>query len=133
VRANGFGVSGHRSQAELAHSLGVRLDSGVPHSRITRLRSSQVNIIHQTAQGLNDLGVYLNHDLPVIAFVQAKELPHWRGRWSQHAVVIVGIDQDNVYLLDPAAQSSVITVTHDDFLLAWDEMKFSYAVISKRS
>jgi predicted double-glycine peptidase len=52
---------------------------------------------------------------------------------SQHAVVIVGIDQDNVYLLDPAAQSSVITVTHGDFLLAWDEMKFSYAVISKRS
>ncbi len=118
-------------QAELSRLLGTRPDIGTPHSRITRLRSDSIQVVYQEANGLADLRDWLNRDLPIIVFVQASELPHWRIR-SQHAVVAVGIDQDAVYVLDPGITAPVIAIPLDDFLLAWEEMDLTYAVIAKR-
>ena len=69
--------------------------------------------------------------MPVIAFVQMRELPHWQGHWSQHAVVVLGLDQIAVHVLDPAASAQVIAVPVNDFVLAWEEMDWAYAVIAK--
>ena len=120
-----------RSQTELARLMGTHPQAGTPYSRITRLRSNKINIAYQRASGLDDLAKWLERQSPVIAFVQMRELPHWQGHWSQHAVVVVGLDEITVHVLDPAASAQVIAVPVNDFVLAWEEMAWAYAVIAK--
>ncbi|MEJ5309984.1 MAG: C39 family peptidase [Anaerolineae bacterium] len=116
-------------QKHLARILGVRVPLGAPASNVLRLRSETVEVIF--AEGaVHDLRNYLALERPLIVFVQAGELPHWRGCVSQHAIVVVGIDEASVDILDPAAGSEVIDVPLGDFLLAWSELSYLYAVIT---
>ena len=121
-----------RSQAELARLMGTHSQTGTLYSHITRLHSNQIAVEYGKASELNDLVNWLNNDLPVIAFVQMGELPYARDHWTQHAVVIAGVDQDAVYVRDPAVSLPALSVPHGDFLLAWEEMSLAYAVIAKR-
>ena len=52
---------------------------------------------------------------------------------THHTLVIVGLESETVYVLDPAAEAEVITVPIGDFLLAWDERDCTYAVVTMRS
>lgn len=94
-----------------------------------RLRSETVDVVFADG-AIHDLQNYLALERPLIVFVQAGELPHWRGCVSQHAIVVVGIDEASVSVLDPAAGSQVIDVPLGDFLLAWGELAYLYAVIT---
>ena len=49
-----------------------------------------------------------------------------------HAVVVVGIDDEMVYLNDPAFANAPQVVSHGDLLLAWLEMEEYYAIIQQR-
>ena len=120
-----------RSQADLARLLGTRANIGTPHRHLTRLRSSAIDVLY-AAGDLEDVQRHLEQGHPVIVFVQAGELPHWRGRTSRHALVVVGMDKDVVSVLDPAAPPEPIAVPRDDFMLAWDEMGNTFAAISLR-
>jgi ABC-type bacteriocin/lantibiotic exporter with double-glycine peptidase domain len=118
----------HNSQR---NKKGTHPQTGTPYSRIARLRSADIDVAYHKASGLEELGTWLARELPVIAFVQMRELPYWQGHWSQHAVVVVGIDQATVYLLDPATHDQARAVSCGDFMLAWEEMDLAYAVIAK--
>ena len=61
--------------------------------------------------------------------IQAGELSQWSGEYFQHAVVVIGHDAAQVWLLDPAAPPGSITVSVDEFLLAWGEMDYRYAAL----
>jgi len=126
-----LGVS--RSQDDLARSLDTRPYIGTIHSRITRLRSADLDVIYSANGTLDDLAAWLSRRVPVLAFVQMRELPYWHGRWSQHAIVVIGLNDITVHLLDPAAQAAVISVPVGHFLLAWGEMDYTYAVIVRRT
>ncbi|MEE8389509.1 MAG: C39 family peptidase [Anaerolineae bacterium] len=104
---------------------------GTPASNITRLASEHLTVIY-TFGSPEDVATWLDRDVPVIVFVQAGELPHWQGERSHHALVIVGMDTKAMHVLDPAAESDVITVAREDFLLAWDERDYVYAVVTRR-
>ena len=125
-----LGIS--RSQAALAKTLGIFEDFGVPASNITRLKSSSIEVIYATEAVLSDVADWLDQKIPVIAFVQTAQLDYWQKHPAQHAVLIVAIDNDSVYLLDPARNADIVTVSIGEFLLAWDDMEFSYAVIRRR-
>jgi len=120
-----------RSQAELALQLGTRANIGTPHSHLTRLKSPTIDVLY-AAGDWDDLQQHLEQERPVIVFVQAGELPHWRGRKSRHAVVVVGIGLDTASVLDPASSPKPIDVPVGDFMLAWDEFDNTFAVISLR-
>jgi predicted double-glycine peptidase len=107
-----------RSQAELARLMSTHPQLGTPYSHLRRLHSDQIVVEYGKANELIDLDAWLNNDLPVIAFVQMGELPYTRQRLAQHAVVVIGIDQEGVYIQDPATSQSVVAVPHNDFLLA---------------
>lgn len=115
-------------QRRLARILGVCTPLGAPASNVMRLRSETVDIIFADG-AVRDLQNHLALERPIIVFVQAGELPHWRGCVSQHAIVVVGMDEVCVGVLDPAAGSEVIDVPLGDFLLAWSELAYLYAVI----
>lgn len=119
------------SQADLARQLGTRSHIGTPHSRIVQLRSARLDVTWATG-GAAALRRFIERGLPVIAFVQAAELPHWRDHKSRHAVVVIDMDDATVSVLDPAMPPEPQVVPLGDFMLAWDEMDNAYAVISLR-
>lgn len=105
----------------------------MPSSNIRRLKSSSIEVIYATEAALFDVAQWLEQKVPVIAFVQTAQLDYWQKRPAQHAVLIVAIDSNSVYLLDPARNADIVTVAIDEFLLAWDEMEFGYVAIRKRA
>lgn len=115
-------------QERLARQLGVEPGIGVPASHIKRLASRAISVTYDTGEW-EELEGWLATDVPVIAMVQAGEFTHWQGESFQHAVVIIGYDLAQVWLLDPAAESLPITVSIDEFMLAWGEMDYRYAVL----
>ncbi len=118
-----------RSQKTIGEQLGMRLPLGVPASRIQRIASSSLAVIYATGY-LDTLAENIKVDIPVIAFIQAGELPHWFGHRFQHAILVVGLDERFVYILDPAVDKQVIAVPEGDFMLAWGEMEYAYATIA---
>ena len=118
------------SQQSLARKLDVRSPLGAPASNVMHLRSDILEATCSTGT-LGDLRQCVARGYAPIAFLQAGELPHWRGRRSQHAVVVVGVAEASVCLLDPAADESTIRVPAGDFLLAWIEMDCLYALITR--
>ena len=120
-----------RSQAELARILQVRPGFGAPASNILNLRSRRIEATYHTNGVWDDLHAWLQRQVPVIVCVQAGELPHWRGAQAQHAGVVVGLDEHNVHLHDPALDHGPVAVPTADFWLAWDEMEGRYAVLTR--
>lgn len=125
-----LGVS--RSQAALARALRLRRGLGALAPNITALRSRRIDVSYHIHGTWDDFRAWLQRDVPVIAFVQAGELPHWRGRQAQHAVLVVGIAGDAVLLHDPALAEGPSHIPVGDFVLAWDEMENRYAVVTRR-
>lgn len=120
------------SQNDLARLLDVVADFGAPASNITRLTSRSLEATYFEECTLQEIKDRLTLGNPVIAFVQTEQLAYWRGYPSQHAVVVVGADIETLYILDPTRTALPIPVPVDEFMLAWDEMGFSCAVIQKR-
>ena len=50
---------------------------------------------------LADIRSWLDREIPVIVFVQAKELPVWRGQDFKHTVVVVGLDGKTILRRQP--------------------------------
>lgn len=104
---------------------------------ISPIGAPRRNILHLTALGL-DVDYYeatlpllaqeLHRGYPVIAFVDTAELPYWHIA-SNHAIVVVGLTQDEVHANDPAFDTAPYTIPHGDFELAWLNCDNACAVI----
>lgn len=113
--------------AELLRVLGVG-EFGMPASRIARLAGRAVAV--EYGEGTWEmLEAFIDDDQPVIVLVRTGELPYWQGVDTFHSVVIVGYDQTHVFVNDPYFDDAPKAVTRGDFLLAWLEMGYRYAVI----
>lgn len=121
----------HCSQSDLVRWMDVHPVVGAPGSRITRLRRLGVEVVYQ-AGDLDPILHWLEQGYPVIVFVQVRELLYWSGHQAQHALLVVGMGEMNVYALDPAQDAQGVTILRDDFMLAWDEMDNVYAVVHSR-
>jgi predicted double-glycine peptidase len=78
---------------------------------------------------LADLEAHLQLGEPSIVFLRTGELPYWT-QDTGHAVVVVGVDNDAVYVNDPAFDQAPHRVSRDDFVLAWLDFDYDYAVIT---
>ena len=110
----------------------LRIDPefGTVARNILRLSELGVDVLY-TRGTVDDIRDHLANGRPCIAFVNTGELPYWNES-TGHAVVVVGIDEQNVYLNDPAFADAPKAVLHGDFLLAWMEVEEYYAVIRQR-
>lgn len=103
-------------------------DAGTASSKIRNLSQLGVKVIYQ--QGSFDkLHEHLLQNQPCIVFVKTSELPY-RNDATDHAIVVVGLDDQNVYINDPEFIKSPISVPRGDFNLAWLEHDEMYAVLS---
>ena len=112
---------------KLIKLLRVRANIGAPASNIRQLETLNVTVIYkQGAWG--ELQDHLEHNHPCTVLVQTGELPYW-DESSDHAVVLTGLDDEFVYLNDPAFLEAPIRVSRGEFDLAWLEKDEVYAVL----
>jgi ABC-type bacteriocin/lantibiotic exporter with double-glycine peptidase domain len=103
---------------------------GTPARRITQLARWDVDVEYDEGT-LERLKAFLDNDQPVIVLVRTRELPYWHGLDAYHSVVVVGYDEDHIYVNDPYFDDAPKMVAIGDFVLAWLEMSYRYAVISR--
>jgi len=75
------------------------------------------------------LEMYLEVGLPVVAYVDTGFLMSYWTESTNHAVVVVGIEDERIYLNDPFFQAAPQILSLNEFLSAWIEQKQLYAVI----
>ena len=110
--------------------------SGTPFSRVSRLLRWRLWVErgHGTLQIVQE---YLEFGLPLLAAVRTDALPYWMDRTdvaleekaTDHVVVIVGLEDETVYLNDPDFAEAPQLVDRESFLLAWSGRDEEYAVI----
>jgi len=110
----------------LLRLLGVK-PYGTPGSRLNNLASLGVHV-HYARGTLNELFDYLTSGHACIVLVRTDQLPYWTYA-TDHAVLVVGFDEQAVYVNDPAFEQAPQRVPHADFELAWLEFDYRYAVI----
>ncbi len=112
----------------LLRTLRVNEQAGTPFPNIQRLERLGVTVVFRQGS-LAQLYKFLQNGWPVIVPVKTRELPQWEED-TDHAVVVVGMDEENIYLNDPAFARAPTPVTHGDFDLAWLERDEYYAVLA---
>jgi ABC-type bacteriocin/lantibiotic exporter with double-glycine peptidase domain len=119
-----------RTQEALAKTLGLKPPFGTRHSNIQKLASTWIKVTYETGD-LTEVRPWLEQDTPVIIFIQVGDLPHWSGRTFQHAVVVVGIEEQTIYLMDPALDEGPTAVGEEALMLAWSWFDYTYAVLTR--
>ncbi|MCB0097880.1 MAG: peptidase C39 family protein [Caldilineaceae bacterium] len=112
---------------QLLRLLVIKSGIGAPSSNVLKLASLGVNILYKQGN-MQILRQHLLLKQPCIAFVDTSELPYWN-QDTDHAVVVVGMDDDMVYLNDPHLDIAPVQTSIGDFDLAWLARDEMYAVI----
>jgi ABC-type bacteriocin/lantibiotic exporter with double-glycine peptidase domain len=112
---------------KLLNLLQVRSGFGTPAGNIRYLEQLKLEIIYRQGD-FDDLADHLKQGQPCIAFIKTSELPYW-DEAVDHAVVIVGLDDQFIYLNDPAFPTAPIQVERGEFDLAWLNWGEKYAVL----
>ena len=120
------------------------LDVEIPYSRLLQLLrvksfgapASNIRLLEQLSltasyrvTNMAGLEGLLASGQPVIVFVRTGELPYWNYQ-ADHALVVVGFDEEHIFVNDPYFDEAPIPVPRGDFELAWLERDYFYAVIS---
>ncbi len=97
---------------------------GAPAGNIRRLAQLSLNVTYSQTD-LNGLETMIQQGRPVVVFVRTSELPYWSYS-TDHALVVVGYDDDYLYVNDPDRDGTEIpiAVTRGDFELAWLERDY---------
>jgi ABC-type bacteriocin/lantibiotic exporter with double-glycine peptidase domain len=111
-------------------------EAGTPFPRMDRLRARGW-FVERGRGDIETLWTHLTRGLPVIVAVRTDNLPHWLNRTdiadeekaTDHAVVVVGLDNDTVYVNDPDFDQAPLGIALNEFLLAWSDRDYAYAVI----
>lgn len=142
----------HRKQTEgaadcLAACAAMVLDFlgvSIPYTRLLSLLQVQEfgapagNLRNLTTLGLqvtygpfsfNELARSIENGQPCIVAVYTAELSYW-SQATDHAVVVVGLDEQTVYVNDPHFEQAPQSIPRDEFALAWLEKDYRCAVIS---
>lgn len=115
----------------LLRILRISPDFGAPAFNIRLLEELGVTVVYREFGSLDEIRQHLENRLPCIAFIRTGELPYWT--WdTAHAVVIVGIDDTDIYINDPSQPDGPLTVSQATFELAWLTRDETYAVIKPR-
>ena len=78
----------------------------------------------------DDLRAAIDRNQPPIVFLFTGDLPYWPENTS-HAVVVVGYDEETVLLNDPEFDDAPQRAGWNEFMLAWGEHDYVYALVSR--
>ncbi len=102
---------------------------GTLFSNLDRLQSFGVNVsVNEGSFSL--LRQHIENGTPVIAAVNTWPLTYWNDEASSHALVVVGIENDSVFVHDPAFPDAPRRITAIEFETAWIEKDYLCAVLT---
>lgn len=102
---------------------------GTPFSNIERLADALGLVVEYAEWAtLTRFAPYLEEGLPIIVAVDSDAPDQWP-YYQNHAVVVVGFNDDEVYINNPAAFDAPEVVDMNTFLWAWSRRDYEYAVI----
>ena len=100
---------------------------GAPYSNIRRL--DQLGIQVKVAAGDEPtIRSAIDRNQPVIVFVKTGDLLYWPDNTS-HAIVVVGYDEEYVFLNDPMFADAPKRSGWNEFMLAWSEQDHMLALV----
>ena len=124
-----FAYHGHpTSEATLAQRLGTTL-FGTPLSNAQRLQTRRIKV-QITSLTVEQLQQHLQQNIPVIVRLWTQMLTYWHQDTS-HVALVVGFDEESVYLNDPAFADAPQLVVWDSFLAAWAEFDERSIIVSR--
>jgi ABC-type bacteriocin/lantibiotic exporter with double-glycine peptidase domain len=109
--------------------------------KIEPFGASAYNLRYLSSLGLNtgidvrdmtSLRELIQLDTPVIALVDTGELPYWSQK-TNHVVVVVGFNEEQIFVNDPAFANHPVAVDQVAFELAWLGFDYLSAVITPAS
>lgn len=101
---------------------------GAPAGNIRFLADLSLAVVYSQTDMVG-LTAMLQDGWPVIVFVRTNELPYWTCG-TDHALLVVGYDENQVYVNDPDRAEFPIAVPQGDFELAWLARDYYYALIT---
>jgi ABC-type bacteriocin/lantibiotic exporter with double-glycine peptidase domain len=102
---------------------------GTPFFHVEKLSAAlgiQVELGNNTT--LATFEPFLESGLPVLVAVDSDDAQYWP-HYANHVVVIVGFNDDEVYVNNPAVGDAPQTIEMNTFLWAWSRRDYEYAVI----
>ena len=121
-------IGRRQSQQDLARLLGLSI-GGVPGSRVKRLEPLGFQVTYNIDATFDDLVELLQRGIPVIVLFRTVALEYWQLE-TDHAAVVIGIDNTTIYLNDPAFERASQTCSRTAFEFAWSELDNRFAVIT---
>ena len=100
---------------------------GAPFRNLRNLQPLGLEVNVHTVD-MAALSAHLENGLPVIAAVDTAELGYWHEA-TDHAIVVVGIDGEFVYVNDPELRSGPKRVARDEFEPAWWEKDYHCGIL----
>lgn len=122
-------VGKHVSEEELVGQLGTTA-LGTPGSRLLRLQNAELEVFYGSLT-LSLLHNSLERGIPVIVLVNTFFLDYWQSE-TAHAVLVIGYDEEGVFLNDPAFETAPQKASENGFLAAWGEFDYLGGIIQKR-
>ena len=125
-------VTTYLGKRQLQPDLAKLLESmpeGVPASRIKRLEKYDFRVVYGADATIGVLEAALVRGLPPIIILRTVALEYW-DVVTDHATVLVGLDNAQVFMNDPAFDDAPKVCSRAAFELAWSELENRYAVIS---
>ena len=116
------------SQRKLNRLFGLT-SMGVPWPHVQRLTQWGLRVHLQVGQEVQ-LKQAIDQQLPPITFIRTGELTTYWNADLQHAVLLVGYDDTQVYLNDPAFADATQRAPWGEFMLAMLAFNYTYALIT---
>jgi hypothetical protein len=101
---------------------------GTSGRNFSHLAQIGVEVVYRTG-AMSTLDEIIGSGRPCIALVRSGLLSYWSYS-TDHAVVVVGIDDNAIYINDPAFVQSPMQVTRLEFDLAWMEFDYRYCIMT---
>ncbi len=114
------------SEANLARRLGTQA-FGTPAPNLHRLERLGFLTTYESVT-LETLRANLEAGTPCLVFVRTGDLPYWDENTS-HVMVAIGLDDETIYVNDPAFDIAPQAIPLDYFLLAWSEFDHRCGII----
>lgn len=103
---------------------------GTSFSNLAALTALGVSVVIDEGKAIDDILRYLQVGLPVIAFLDTAELAYWEYEHTDHAVLVIGVENEQILLNDPEFSTAPQRCSVDEFELAWMEKDYLFAVIA---
>lgn len=116
-----------KREDQLAEQFGTTKDAGTSPSQIVAgLESYGLVVTMKENTTLDDLRTNIKNKIPTMVAIQAwldkYPSPDWSTNWEDgHWVIVIGLDDQNVYFEDPSLLGTRGWLTQADFLVRWHD------------